>query len=167
MVQRDTIAILNARNYLESYADYLEVNPSEISTPFDTDIEANLTREVEEIEGMVDLEQEISYTFEGGVFVEWNNCTDTLKGNLIVDSEIHESIGGGCTSGEEYDDVAGPIAITNPFTIKTQTNPFRYRIVPEDQNTTLLDNEWHLKLTKDLDYGRVVTVERTFFNLVP
>ncbi len=161
MVQRDTIAILNARNYLESYANYLEINPTS-NTSIDPSIELSITQEVEEIEGMVDLEQnDIEYTFDGDVFVEWNHCEDSLKGNLIVEDEVYESTGGGCPN-EEYDDVAGPITITIPLTIETQTVPFRYRIVPEDQNTTLLDNEWHLKLTKDLGYRRVVKVERTF-----
>lgn len=174
MVQRDTIAILNARNYLESYADYLEAHPSEINTSFDIDIEVNLTQEVDEIEGMVDLGQEISYEFDGSIYVEWNNCADSLKGNLLVDHDsnpstddiIGEAIGGTCDpsipDSTTFDDVAGPITVNNPFIIKTQTIPFHYRIVPEDQSTTLMDNEWHLKLTKDLDYGRTVKVERTF-----
>lgn len=160
-IERDTAAILNAKTYVESYAGYLEKHPSELDTTFDG-IQVKLTQNVDEIEGSVDFGQTMTYEFSGDIYIEWNKCTDTLKGDLYLNSSLYEKSGGGCTAKKDYDDVIGPVTVTNPFTIKTMNAPFKYRITEKTGASTLVDNKWHLDLEMGLDYGNRVSVKRTF-----
>lgn len=159
--QRDTAAILNARAYLESYADYLEKHPDELDEIFD-DIQVSLTQQVNEIEDIADTDAPVIYYFASNIFVEWNKCSDNLKGDLLLNSVLYEhddSPGEECDVAEEgYDDVIGPISVSDPFTIETLNAPFYFRIT----GTGLKDNKWHLDLSKELEYGKKVTVKRTF-----
>ena len=156
--QRDTAAILNARAYLESYADYLEEHSDELNTTFD-DMRVSLTQQVSKIESVVDAGSPVTYQFSGDIFVEWNKCSNNLKGDLVVNSVLYEhDKGSECLSDEEgYDDVIGPITVTNPE-IETLNAPFYYRIT----GAGLVDNKWHLDLSTELEYGKKIEVKRTF-----
>ena len=150
--QRDTAAILNARAYLESYADYLEEHSDELDTTFD-DMQVSLTQQVSKIEGIVDTGSPVTYQFSGDIFVEWNKCSDNLKGDLVVNGVLYEHDEGTeseCAPDEEgYDDVIGPITVTDPE-IETLNAPFYYRIT----GAGLVDNKWHLDLSTELEYGK-------------
>lgn len=169
-VQRDTTTILNTRAYLESYANYIEtLDLSELnnlkSSGIDFDngiITGTITNEVSEINGMIDVGSSTSYTFSGNIYVEWSKCPDDLKGGVLInDVPYSHDSGVECGPSETYDDVAGAIAVTDPV-IKTQNTPFNYRITPGDGSTQLVDNQWHLEISSELDYGKVITVKRTF-----
>ncbi|MEE9572196.1 MAG: hypothetical protein V3W20_04040 [Candidatus Neomarinimicrobiota bacterium] len=163
-VQRDTAEILNVRSYLKSYADYLEKNSISLvekNTPFD-DIEVSLTKIVNEIEEFVDNGQTIRYEFGENriINIEWNKCTDELRGDLFLGTTYtHDTSTADCnaSSVEEYDDAQVNLTV-NSFDIKTANAPFQYKITGEN----LVDNKWHLVLSKDLDYGKIVTVKRVF-----
>lgn len=157
--QRETATILNARAYLTSYADYLEKNSDELDMTFDDNIQVSLTRTVNEIEGVADLDSEVEYEFEGDIFVEWNKCSDNLKADLKVNDILYSHTDEEYSITDEgYDDVIGPITVSSPFTIKTLNAPFHYRIT----GTGLVDNKWHLELITELEYGKKIEVKRTF-----
>lgn len=176
-VQRDTAEILNARAYLESYADYLQNTDEEwdsgpeAKNAFD-DITGSLTQTVNEIEGSVDTSEfgiaptdsKNTYQFNGDIFIEWNKCENNenlMPGDLIVHDAtgdvIYEKIDRNCVEGRDYNDVVS-ITIQRPFTIKTLNAPFQYRITGQN----LTDNKWHLELTTQLSYGKKIKVKRVF-----
>jgi len=176
-VQRDTATIQNAKLFLESFADYLENKKTETDLkPPDTNdklkgITAKLTQRVGSIESAVDFGtgKQQAYKFTGSIYVEWNKCAKVgfqdSSGDLLVSDVLYKhSKLSGCAANEEYDDVVGPISVIGdplPFTIKTLNAPFDFRIKPVGL-TQLIDNQWHVDLSMDLDYGKKVTVKRTF-----
>ena len=156
--QRDTAAISNARAYLQSYADYLEEHSDELDTTFD-DMQVSLTQHVSKIEDIVDAGSPVTYQFSGDIFVEWNKCSNNLKGDLVVNGVLyeHDEVTE-CPSDEDgYDDVIGPITVTDPE-IETLNAPFYYRIT----GASLVDNKWHLDLSTELEYGKKIGVKKTF-----
>lgn len=171
--QRDTVAIQNTKMFLESYADYLEKNPKEIWIdrienghtifyPKSTvdGIATRLTQNVDSIEDMVDAGEEKSYAFDGAIFVEWNKCdaTQGQKGNLLVNDVIYPHAGSNCTG---FYDMIGPISVSTGFKIRTLNEPFDFKIRGAE-GTQALDNLWHLELSKDLGYGKKITINKTF-----
>jgi len=179
-VQRDTAAQQSAKMFVDSYADYLQKNPTEIGEerekyygrPTIDGIYTKLTKRVDSIESSVDsgLGQEQDYNFTGSIYVEWNKCTKVgpqdSSGDLRVNDVLYpHQTTTGCEAKDEYDDVVGPLSVSGttstPFTIKTLNTPFFFRIKGA-AGTTAYDNQWHMELTKDLDYGKVITVRRTF-----
>jgi len=158
--QRETVDILNARMYLESLADYFQKYPGEKNTTYD-DVRILLTQNVQSIEGVADVGAEGSaeYQFSGEIFVEWNRCASNLEGDLVINGVVYEhDAGNGCDVTDEFDDVAGPINVANPFKIETLNRPFFFRM----NGDSLKDNEWHLTLTMDTSYGKEIKTERTF-----
>jgi hypothetical protein len=173
-VQRDTAQILNTKAYLESYADYLEkliptLNVTEQdnlrTNPIDFDgITGTATNIVDEIIDLADFGSPKNYTFGGDIYVEWNKCPGTSKGDLYANNVLynHDDIPANvCAEGEVYDDIIGPITVANP-TIETLNNPFLFRITAKNFGTVLEDNDWYINLEMDLGYGNKVTVNRTF-----
>ncbi len=166
-VQRDTVAILNARAYLESYADYIELlDEAELNSlissgaDFDDDIIGTVTNVVDKIDGIADTGVPVQYTFTNKeIYIEWNKCSENIEGDLRVNNAIYrhdaDSVCG--IADEGYDDVIGPITVTNP-TIETLNAPFYYRIT----GTDLTDSKWHLELSTELHFGKKITVKRTF-----
>jgi hypothetical protein len=167
--QRDTAQTLNAKMYLESYADYVEkldatsLNALKTSGVDFDGIKGSVTDEPSEITGVADAGATVTYGFNGEIFIAWNKCPNSMKGDLLVNDILYpHDIVTECPAGQEYDDVIGPIAVTNPFTIKTLNAPFYYSITPKDSSTRLADNKWYMSLKIDMDYGKKVTIERTF-----
>lgn len=165
-VQRDTEEILNARMYMESLADYYESQADSLTDPtnvdFDEIITGTVTKKVDRIEGAADVGPTgaVTYEFGGSIFVEWNKCSNNMKGDLVVNNVTyeHDEVAE-CNAAEEgYDDVIGPITVPDPFTVKTLNAPFYFEIA----GNNLKDNEWHLELNADLGYGRDIKTERTF-----
>jgi hypothetical protein len=171
-VQRDTAAQQSTKMLLESYADYLQNNPQDIST-FNggkyygistiDGIYTKLTQKVDSIENSVDsgVGQKQDYNFTGSIYVEWNRCSDNLKGDLLVNDVLYSQTALPCGVNEKYDDVVGPLSVAGDFTIKAQGAPFFFRIKGA-AGTQPIDNQWHMELSKDLDYGKKVTIQRTF-----
>ncbi len=165
--QRDTAEILNARNFLESFADYLEKHPSELSAAYDTNlkqtpdgsIQVSLSKLTAKIEDEVDFGAENVYKFADDILIEWNECNNS-RGDLLLNGVLYE-LYNPVTTCDSYYDVIGPITVTDPFRIKTLNQPFKYRIT-SNTGQMLTDNKWQLYLKMDLDYGRVVEVSRTF-----
>ena len=167
-IERDTAAILNARTYVESYAGYLEnlsesdLNNIKGSVDFDG-IRGTITNEVDEIESAVDFEATATYEFSGDIYIEWNKCSNNLKGDLKLNDALYKTKGTGCTNSKDYDDVIGPISLSGTsFDIETMNAPFKYRITEKTGASTLVDNKWHMNLKMNLGYGNKVTVKRTF-----
>lgn len=173
-VQRDTATIQNAKLFLESYADYLENKCKGVGCASDPTINSDsitgtVTQKVASIENAVDFGKQQEYKFTGSIYVEWNKCLKTgvqdFSGDLLVNDVLYNhSIESGCAANEEYDDVIGPISVSGtptPFTIKTLNTPFDFRIKPQG-GIQLIDNQWHLDLSKDLDYGKKTSIKRTF-----
>jgi len=167
--QQDTSKALNAKMYLESYADYLEkLDATRLnslkSSGIDFDgIKGTVTDELSEINGVADAGATVSYSFNGEIFIAWNKCQDSMKGDMLLNDILypHDTVVE-CPAGQQYDDVIGPIAVSDPFTIQTLNAPFYYNITPKDSSTKLVDNKWHMNLKINLDYGKKVTIERTF-----
>lgn len=163
--QRETAQLLNANSYLESLANYLEAHPEEMDGALDG-IDVSLTRNVTEILGQVDNAQEKEYSATGSraIFVEWNACTTSTTsesdGDLIIGDVIYKA-DGDPTKCSGYKDLVGPINIPSPYSIFTLNEPFRYRIKPSG-GTQLIDTLWHLKLSQEFEYGKILTIERTF-----
>jgi hypothetical protein len=167
-VQQDTAQILNARTYLTSYADYVQklddtgLNTLKSSGVDFDGIKGTVTNELSEITGVADSEVPMTYKFSGAIFIAWNKCANPAKGDLLVNDILYaHGSTGGCPSSQ-YDDVVGPISVTSPFVIKTLNAPFYYKITAQDSTTKLLDNKWYMDLKIDLDYGKKVTIKRTF-----
>lgn len=175
-IQQDTADILNKRQYLESYADYIqslllaELDKLKLSGIDYDGISGTVTNEVNEITGVADVDYQtkpisIEYNFGGNIFIEWNKCTGNLKGGLYVNEVLYEhdkvsECSPPPVSG--YDDLIGPITVTSPFKIKTLNAPFAYHITPKDASTHLIDNKWQLDIKSELDYGKKVEVKRYF-----
>jgi hypothetical protein len=166
-VQRDTAAMQNAKLFLESYADYLEKLckgggcASDPKTVDSDGTKGSVTQKVDSIENLVDFGQgqEQDYIFGGSIYVSWNRCSDAMKGDLLVNEVLYKHQAP--TTCKDYDDLIGPINVTSPFTIRTQSAPLYFKIKAA-AGTQLIDNQWHLELSKDLDYGNKVTIQRTF-----
>jgi len=179
--QRDTAEILDARSYLESYADYVQklAKPDldalkEKGVGFDN-ISGTVTNIVDKITGAADIDVPVKYKFSGEIFIEWNKkviCPGGLPidqhGDLIISDSLGNDIlykhdpAKECQVGQEYDDVIGPIAVTDQFEIKTLNVPFYYEITAKDASTELLDNQWNLDIKTTLDYGKLIEVKRSF-----
>ena len=174
-VQRNTSEILNTKAYLESYADYLEsLSPVNLKILRDNvdgasfdNITGSVTNIIDEILNVADYGVEINYSINGEIYVEWNKCPNPpnpnlTKGDLYVSNVLYDHDSNNvCDPGEDYDDIIGPISVTNP-TIKTLNSPFEFRITAKDQVTTLEDNNWHIDLEVDLGYENKVTENRSF-----
>jgi len=158
-IQRETAEILNQRAYLESYADYLQANPTEINTTFDN-INVELTQYVPQIQGVADADAPVNYNFSDTVFIEWNRCSDPFRGDLRVNGALYQHDSGSVCGAVDpgFDDVASSLTVSAPFTIETANIPFEYKIT----GSNLVDNQWHLDLKTELDYGKTVTVARQF-----
>ncbi len=164
-IQRDTATTQNAKLLLESYADYFEKTPKEVSSSAEG-LSIKLTQKVSSIENIVDFgvgkQQAYDFIGSGSVYVEWNRCSDSLKGDLLFNDVLYKhQTSSECAANEEYDDVVGPISVASPYTIKTLNAPFYFRIKPVAE-TQLIDNQWHLDLSEDLDYGKKIPIKRTF-----
>jgi hypothetical protein len=161
-VQRDTTTIQNAKLFLESYADYFEAHPSSSPTFIDS-VTGSMTKNVDAIENAVDFGNEQEYAFTGAIsfYVEWNRCSEA-KGDLLINEILYKSADHSTASPcKEYGNSVGPISATTSLKIETLNTPFFFRIKPAS-GSQLVDNRWHLELTKDLDYGKKITVKRTF-----
>lgn len=161
-VQRDTVEILNTRSYLKSYADYLQKNAEtigELDSEFDG-IQALLTKQVDEIEGIADAGVLINYSFNDTISIEWNKCSDGFKGDLLVGENIypHDNSKECGNADGGFDDTISSIPVSGLFSISTANAPFHYRIT----GTGLLDNKWHLELSTTLDYGKKIRTKRLF-----
>jgi len=173
-IQQDTAQILNTRQYLESYADYIQNLPqakleelkSSVNGISYDDITGTVTNEVNEIIGVADVGVDpMTYEFSGDIFIEWNKCSNNLKGSLFVKDVLYEhdvSVLECLPSASGYDDLIGPITVSNPFTISTLNAPFSYHITPKDASAKLIDNKWQLGIKTDLDYGKKIEVKRIF-----
>jgi hypothetical protein len=176
-VQRDTAAQQSAKMLIDSYADYLQHYPTEIKvfaggkyygrTTID-DIYTKLTKIVDSVENSVDGNQTQAYNFPdpGSIYVEWNKCAkigvQDFSGDLLVNGALYpHQTAAGCAANDEYDDVVGPLSVSDDFTIETLNAPFFFRIKGA-AGTTVYDNQWHMEIAKDLGYGKVITVRRTF-----
>ena len=161
-VQRDTAAIMNARMYVNSYADYLESQSDTLTDPTNVDFDGiigTVTKKVESIHGVADLGAKMTYKFDGTIFVEWNKCEKNLKGDLVVNGVTYEHDIDECASNVDgYDDIIGPITVPNPFTVETLNAPFYFQIAGND----IKDNKWHLELSTSLRYSKKIKVERVF-----
>jgi hypothetical protein len=168
-VQRDTAAIQNAKLLLGSYADYLEKYPTENPSGVDG-VTVKLTKKMDSIESVADFGpgKQQTYDFNGSIYVEWNKCVTVSQdrkpdstGDLLLNDVLNKHLASStCEANEDYADVVGPISVTDTFTIKTLNTPFYFRIKPVSGQLT--DNRWHLDLTEDLDYGKKITISRTF-----
>ena len=162
-VQRDTTAILNARMYVNSYADYLESQSATLNGTINVDFDGiigTVTKEVESIQGVADLGAEVIYKFDGTIFVEWNKCKKNLKGDLVVKGVTypHKTDDECESTADGYDDIIGPITVPNPFTVETLNAPFYFQIA----GNSIKDNKWHLELSTSLRYSKKIKVERIF-----
>lgn len=165
-VQRDTVEILNTKAYIESLADYWEANVASIpSDPYDItvdDIRFEATQKTDEIEGAVDAfaDPPLEYQYDGEIYVEWNKCSDELKGDLeINDAPYPHDDADECDLLDDgYDDIIGPITVNPSFTIETSNVPFSFNITGND----LVDNKWYFELSTELDYGKKITIKKEF-----
>jgi len=173
-VQRDTTAMQDAKLLLESYADYLEklcttggclTDPKTVASD---GIAGSVTQKVDSIESAVDFGETQEFAFSGSIsiYVEWNKCIKAGEADSAGDLRVNDVLyphqtATICGASEEYDDLIGPISVPNPLEIKTQNTPFYFR-VKSATGAELVDNQWHLELSKDLDYGKKVTIRRTF-----
>jgi len=160
--QRNTAEIISAKNYMESYADYLEnlnTKVEMINQEFDG-IKVTLTQKTKEITGELDFEKDETYKFTDNIYIEWNACSDKDKdkGNLSIDGTLYETSNGTC-SGDGYLDTEGPISVTDPFTIKAPDAPFKYRITSSNDKD-ITDNTWHLNMEMDLGYGEKIKINK-------
>jgi len=166
IAQRDTAEIQNAKMELESLAEYLQAHtpssPSGLNATIDG-IQVLLTQNADEIVSTVDIDETKTYTFSGSIFIEWDDCMNNMQATLIVNDVAYDhDLNDICLSNKPgYDDLIGPISVTNSFTIKTLNAPSFFRIKPQ-AGTTLVDNQWHMELTKELEYGKKIIVHRTF-----
>ena len=168
--QRDTAEIMNARTYLESYADYAEKLDADAlnglkASGIDFDgVHGTVTNESDDITGIADAGATIEYKFSGEIFIEWNKCSDNFKGSLILNNILYEHDGSAecATNNSGYDDIIGPIPVADPFEIKTLNAPFHYRITARDSLTKLIDNKWRLNIKMDLSYDKKAEIERVF-----
>lgn len=169
--QRDTVAIQNTKMLLESYANYLEKFPKEITTlaggkiyGMETidKIYTKLTQKTDTVEGMIDAGETKSHNLEGAdgtLFMEWNQCGTGQKGDLLINGVVYGHVPDSVC--EDYDDSIGPINVSSGFTIATLNEPFNFR-VRGAEGTQVLDNLWHLELSKDLGYGKKITIKKSF-----
>jgi hypothetical protein len=166
--QRDTAVEQSTKAYLESVADYFKKKyqghaPAGAETvTIDADgVKGQVTNGVGVIENSVDLGKTQSYLFSTPFFIEWNRCEDLLNGGQGGDLKINGVVYKRSTSTadcKEYNDVFGPITAANPV-IETLNAPFGFRIKGVG-GALLIDNQMHLQLTKELDYGKKITLDR-------
>ena len=170
-LQRDTAEISAAKDFINSYADYIEkMNLSSLTTLESTGINYNsitgtVTRKVNEIVGIADSGADpVSYNFGGSIFVEWNKCSQNMKGDIVINGirYPHDTSSECLSSNTGYDDIIGPITVSNPFTVQTMNTPLYFKITSQDSLTVLLDNKWTLDIKTTLDYGKVIEVKRSF-----
>ncbi len=175
-VQRDTAAQQSAKMLMESYADYLQAHPTEIKyftggkyygITTINGIFAKLTRYVDFIENSIDEGQTQTYHFVDpdhsgpfSIYIEWNRSSEG-KGDLLVNDVLYKSKDYLVDPGNDYANLIGPISVSDPFTVKTLNTPFSFKIRGA-VGTQAIDNLWHMELTKDLDYGKTISIKRTF-----
>jgi hypothetical protein len=163
--QRDTIEQMNAKSYMESLSEYFEKNANTVGEKelaLDG-IQIRLTQVVTEIIGSVDVGVTESYlNVPNGIFVEWNPCSDrSFVGDIMVNGVRYPQDKLATCGNREFKDIQGPLNVGSPMTINAADSPVKYRIRAKDQ-AALIDNRWHLSLTKTLDYGKVLSISKTF-----
>jgi hypothetical protein len=159
LIQRQATEELNKRAFFESYVGYLMENPSEINSQEFEGVTVTLTQEVEEIRGVLDVDQEIEYPIDKAVKVEWNLCSKNYKMPIEIGEDRYEhATDPSCsTSSPGYDDMQD-LTVSNSLKLKAIGAPTHYRITPQSPNDTVTDNKWHL--TAEMDLGRWKKVRR-------
>lgn len=166
--QIETIEYQNNKEFFESYVDYIksldvtELNSIKGRISFE-DITGSITNEVEEITGVLDSGDDITYEFNGNLNIEWNKCGDSNNSDLVLDGTEKSYTGGNCGTAD-YDDITVENIIAASFNLLAPNAPFYYRITAVDPvATTLLDKKWHLNLTMNLGYGKKLEVDESFY----
>jgi hypothetical protein len=155
-VQRDTIELINEREFIESYASYLMNNPSEKPVIDFDGITGSLTQNVEEITGTLDINETATFHFDGRITLEWNACDTPARGDIQINNSTYTSFES--VPCETFHDLAGPVNVGNPFTLRTLNAPLAYRI----KGDGLRDNEWHLDLASEKSLIKPVSVVTRF-----
>jgi len=161
--QRETIEYQNARLYFESYTTYLQgLGTADLKLlrgglEFDG-ISGNLTNETDSIVGMLDMGAEVTYEVEGGdARIEWNLCTKDEEGIMEI-SPVTEFFDNGCINNyKTYTLNSGP-----SFTLKSQGEPFTYRISQQVDEAVIYDNEWQLELEYPLGFRKKLKTSIVF-----
>lgn len=162
-VQQDTTEILNTRAYMETYANYLQNNPTPITQKTYDGIDVKLIKKQETVAGNLDFKEQVTYNFIGDIFIRWNRCGENQVGFFSIDGKTYLNNGGGCAGNEEFDDTFGPINIggNGDFTIINKGGPFDYEIT-NNSGGLIEGDEWHLSLTKTLSNNQIIKIQRTF-----
>lgn len=160
-LQRETAEILNRKAYMESYKNYLidGFKKGSLTNPnvsFNEVFTGTVTNEVDEIVDTIDTNETNEYKIDGEILIEWNRSGEPLRGDMIVNGITETSAGGG--SGDYQD--AKVFSISSPLILQTANAPFEYRIT--SSTLSLLDNRWHLELSSELDYGKIISVSDIF-----
>ena len=163
-LQHKSIEIQNARDFLESYANYLEsLTPEalELIPEEEEGITIKLSNGSTEFKGMVDAND--SKTFEvknGQAKIEFNFCGNQEKGRVLELAGVEASTTGHC-GNKSYDG----LAISEPdsdFTLKTGNAPISYRITPLDQGASLVSDQWKMHLILEIPGQEPLRIEREF-----
>ena len=164
-IQRNSIIHQNQKAYLKSYADYLEtlteIELSNIVLP--GDIKGSITNQTNEITGVLDSGEDITYNFVGDINIDWNLCSNNQKGDILIDGTeyLHDTAECGIEV-EGYDDItSAPVTVINPFTITAPNAPIQYKITA-GAGTQLLDNKWTINFSVDTEYGKKIEIKKVF-----
>lgn len=167
-LQRATVAEMNVENFLDSYVTYLDAkyrnNELTGSLVINYDqVTGTVENKVTPVEDVIDFGESASYNFSGNVSIQWNDCTDPLKGHLLIRDNNGDSIqthngnlGQVCQDpNDRFDDRLGGITVSGPVEIHTINNPFVFEL----SGPNVIDNKWHVDVSTTVNNHKVI--ERT------
>lgn len=160
--QRTSIENQNARQFLESYAHYLETLPKEALESGQINYEGItgfLTNISSQITGILDVDQAIVYEVKyGKAKVEWANCAQKEVGRTLLIQPSEGAAIGNCVSFE-YDGVSE--VFSSPFVLTAGEAPVSYRITPLS-NAILYNNQWTMDLKIMTPSKKIISIHRIF-----
>lgn len=165
--QRETIQYQNARLYFESYIAYIQsLDAVTLATLPDADgnidfdgISGTLTNKTDEIVGLLDAGDDISYTADlgaGTLQVEWGHNPAEDTDLLEIDGLLAVSVPTPCG------DYCFAVGIgSGSFTLSAPAGPIPYRLSATG-DAVLYDTEWQLDLEYSVSFRKKLTTSLTF-----
>ena len=164
--QRETIQYQNARLFFESYVAYVqsldETDLASLRGPIDFQgITGTLTNEAEEVTGLLDAGQSVTYELSGDATmqakIEWDACDDEDDVEILEVTPYDGSAETNCAPGFDYDNYALSQTGASSFELTATGAPVGYRIIPMNPATTLYDKEWKLDLSYTVGFRKKLT----------
>jgi len=165
-LQRKSLEISAQKEFIKSYANYLESldQATLLAMPKQIEFEGitgSLSNEISEIKGMTDVNDTLVFNVTNGqAQVEFNFCGKQEKGRALEITNTESLTIDECGNAA-YDGLAVTKANSN-FELSSGNAPVSYRITPFDETAILESKKWRLELDLEQSGENPIRIYREF-----